>query len=102
MDISNILASDLKSALSLDDMGETQRQQFLGDLGAVVLEGALLRYLEQSDEDDQSVFSSWVQAHASDDDLLPKLLKTYPQFKETLTDEIVAFKTDVIRVVNKK
>jgi len=58
MDISNILATDLKSALSLDDMGETQRQQFLGDLGAVVLEGALLRYLEQSDEDDQSVFSS--------------------------------------------
>jgi len=101
MDISTILATDLKSPLGLDDMTRDVRQQFLDDLSSVILEGALLRYLEKSEEEDQSVFSSWVQAHASDDNLLPKLLKTYPQFEKTLTDEIWAFKNDAIRVTSK-
>ncbi|PIW97279.1 hypothetical protein COZ82_00445 [Candidatus Kaiserbacteria bacterium CG_4_8_14_3_um_filter_38_9] len=100
MDISTILATDLKSPLGLDDMTEDKRQQFLYDLSSVILEGALLHYLEKSEEDDQSVFSSWVQAHATDENLLPKLLKTYPQFGKTLTDEIGSFKTDVIRVTS--
>lgn len=101
MDISTILATDLKSTLGLADMSKVQQRQFLDDLGGVVLEGALLRYLEQSDEDDQSVFSSWVQTHANDGDLLPKLLKTYPKFENSLNDEIDAFKTDAIRVADK-
>ena len=98
MDIKTILATDLYTTLSLDNLDSSAKEQFLINLGEVVLEGAILRYLEEVEEDDRSVFSSWVQAHSTDDNLIPSLLKTYPIFKKFLQDEFETFKSDALRI----
>lgn len=98
MDIQTLLVTDLATTLGLQDLDDSTRTQFLHNLGDLLIEGAVLRYLEEVDEDEQSVFTSWLQAHGLDKGLLERLLRAHPRFEKFLTEEIMAFKNDAQRI----
>jgi len=102
MDITTILATDLEHVLGLEALDDSEREQFLDSIGEVVFEGATLRYLSDIDLEQQSVFSSWVQAHASDENMLARLCESYPLFETYLIEEIATFKHDALRVLGSK
>lgn len=101
MDITTILATDLEPILGLEALDATERAEFLDSIGEVVFESATLRYLGDISAEEQSLFSSWVQAHVGDENMLARLCDTYPQFENYLVEEIAYFKSDALRVLSK-
>lgn len=101
MDITTILATDLEPILGLGALDDRERSEFLDSIGEVVFESATLRYLGEVSSEEQSLFSTWIQAHASDENMLTRLCDTYPQFENFLVEEIANFKSDAIRVFGK-
>ncbi len=99
MDTQTLLEADLTEVLGLKDLSDEERSEFLTELGTVLLDGALLRYLESCSAEDQSLFNSFVQMHHAEPDLLEKLMKAYPDFEAALTEELAAFKAEALGVL---
>jgi hypothetical protein len=77
-----------------NDLTLEEQIEMLDELGSLALEGALLRFLIQSDEVEQKKFEAYVKEHIAEDDFLESLYKEYPSFEEVLRQEVVALHTE--------
>jgi hypothetical protein len=89
---------DLTETLGLSDMSDSERTEYLTELGGVIIERALLDFVSLLSEDEQEVFRSYVESTASEDDLVDRLQVQYPDFLDVLRATVLQFKADVIAV----
>lgn len=94
----NILEQDISKLLGIDDMPEAEQALFLNDVGSLLLEGALMKFVLTLTDKEQAELDAWIEEPPSEQ-LLPDLLKKFPKFEEFLTEEIKNFKADAIRIL---
>lgn len=75
----------------LDMLSEEERDQFVREIGEIAVESALLQYLDQMPEVEQSVFSSWIQARHQNTNFYKQLEEKHPAFLQILLDEVNHF-----------
>lgn len=98
----NVSEKNLEELFHLADMSEDEKIIFLSDIGGLILESSVLRFLTESDEDTADHFSHMVDAYADKDDLHTILSDTFPMFKVILEEEAEAFREEAIRVLGNK
>jgi len=89
--LQHYIPPELASKIGLSEMTEVERSHYLFEMQTLIMEAALLQYMNKESEDEQSIFMSWLQAHQNDEELWPKLHQTFPVFKEILETEINRF-----------
>ncbi len=94
------LEQDLSVILGINDLPEAEQALFLNDIGALMLEGALLKFLVVLSESDQEALLSWMEQEIASEKILPDLIAKYPQFESFLVEEIHLFKTDAMRIMS--
>lgn len=85
------LPSNIKESLGLDTMSESEQQTFLAEMQALIFEASILRYVSAIDEDEQSVFFSWLQTHQNETSMWEKLSQKFPQFSNIFAEEVQRF-----------
>ncbi len=98
---SNILEEDISELLGIDDMPEAEQVLFINDIGALMLEGALLKYLVVLSDVEQEKLLTWMETEIASERMLSDLMVMHPAFESFLMEEIREFKTDAARVLTK-
>ncbi len=98
---STILEENITELLGIDDMPEAEQVLFINDIGALMLEGALLKYLVVLSEPEQEKLLTWMETEIANERMLSDLLKMHPSFESFLAEEIKDFKMDAARVLTK-
>ena len=73
------------------DTGEAEEQIFAEEVGTLVFQSALMRYLQTIEDSEATAFESFVETHVMSDTFMDELCAEYPDFKNFLTDEMAAF-----------
>lgn len=60
----------------------------LEEIGRVMLQSCLLRFVSAYSEPDQAELEAWLAAHASDPTLTEEMLQKFPKFAAMLGDEL--------------
>jgi hypothetical protein len=65
------------------------------DVGSVVLETAVLKFLSTAEPDEKIAFTEFIEQNQNSDTLLVDLSEAYPRFGTLLENEIEAMQTDI-------
>lgn len=95
----SILTTDQRALFGLDEMTEEEQAAFLDEVGGIVMESALLRYLTELEPAAQQELEEFIAEHAEDEEFLEELGAAHPRFAELLTEEIAAFKEEAQAVL---
>ncbi len=91
--------STLADILLLDQLPVEEQAAFLDEVGALIMESATVKYLAEADIEAQESFINHLAQHQQDDTFLEVLLQTFPDFASVMADEVVAFESDMRRVL---
>ncbi len=95
----DLLQQDISKLLGIDDMPEAEQALFLNDIGSLLLEGALMKFVLTLTDDEQTALEVWSDQPPTEA-MLPELLERFPAFETFLTDEIHSFKADAVRILS--
>jgi len=96
------IQNNLEDLFHFSDMSEEERVTFLANIGSLVLESAILRFLTESDEDTADHFSHMVDTYADKNDLPAILAASFPLFGAILEEETESFRSDVKKVLGNR
>ncbi len=96
--IQSTIQDDIEHILGLPDMSEEEQLEFMGAVGTLVIESAVLKFVVSIMPIEREAFELWLEAHRQDNDLLEHALEAYPLFAEILTEEINAFQSEAKRL----
>lgn len=71
-------------------------------LGTVVLESAVLKFLATAEPDVKAAFSAFIEEHQDSPTLFSNLETVYPEFAQILDNEIEAMRTGMASIVKRK
>jgi len=77
-----------------DPEGEAQ-QSFMEEVGTLVFQSALIKYFASTSEEVSSKFEVFINIHIGSEKFLELLSAEYPEFKEILEEEMLAFRSEV-------
>jgi hypothetical protein len=80
---------------TLDELEGEEQQVFLEEVGTLVFQSALMRYLQVTEAGEAAAFETFVDAHVASESFMDELCAEYPEFRSLLTDEMAAFREDV-------
>ncbi len=90
--------NSLEEILGLGEMSETEKRDFLNNVGKLVIESAVLKFVVSIPPEERIAFEEWLEAHGNEDDLFESSLKTYPLFADILQTEADAFYSEAKRL----
>lgn len=96
MDIQEILQRDVSDTLGLADMSEIEKRVFLDEVGTLVIESAVLKFMLTLTEEAQRAFESWIETHVDSEHFLTEIAAEYPDFERVVLEEIAAYKAEVV------
>ena len=73
----------------------------MADVGGLIMESAVLRFLSESDESTGEHFSHMVDVYADKDNLHEVLAEAFPAFRLVLEEESEAFREEAVKVLGK-
>lgn len=94
------LKTQVKDPFGFDRLSPEEQTAFLCDVGGLILESAVLRFLAESDPSTAEHFARMIDAYADKDDLHFTLAETFPTFGIILEEEAEAFRKDANRVLS--
>jgi hypothetical protein len=94
-----ILEKDISVLFGFGEMSDEEKAELLDDIGSVVLESAMLRFMTEGSEADAAAFSSFIESHEESENMLEAVIAAFPQFGAILEEEIVAFKREAADVL---
>ena len=95
----SILLTIKETLFGIDTMTEVEQAAFLDEVGGIVMESALLRYLTELEPAAQQDLEAFIAEHADAEEFLDTLSAEHPRFAELLTEEIAAFKEEAQAVL---
>ena len=95
----NILEENIGELFGFKDLSPEEKAELLDEVGAVILESAVLRFMAASDEPTIEKFETITDTYAESEDLFPKLQEAFPAFSSILEEEIVSFKDEAKAVL---
>ncbi len=94
------IQKNLADLFHFSEMTEDEKKIFLADLGGLILESSVLRFMTESDESTGEHFARMLEAYADKDDLHVILTNTFPMFNAILEEETEAFREDALKVLS--
>jgi len=95
----DILEKDLTSLFGIDALPPKERDEFLEDIGSLVMESTISRLMTDMSEEEQEKVVEVVTASEDPEDILENLEKAYPQINQLFMEEVTAFKEEAIAVM---
>lgn len=99
--MANIKDNNLEELFHFSEMSDDEKAIFLADVGGLIMESAVLRFLSESDESTGEHFSHMVDAYADKDNLHEVLAEAFPAFRAVLEEESEAFREEAVKVLGK-
>lgn len=96
-----LLKKDISKLFALDEVDDAEQQVFIDEIGEVVIETALVRFIKTLDERSTSALSYYVDTKPTTEMLLTHLFESYPDFERTLEEAILEIKQDAEDVLAK-
>lgn len=93
------IQKNLADLFHFSEMSDDEKAIFLADLGGLIMESAVIRFLSESDESTGEHFAHMLEAYADKDDLHIILSEAFPVFKVILEEETESFRADALRVL---
>lgn len=97
--MANVTDNNLEHLFHLADLPPEEQAILLSDIGNLILESAILRFLSESDDGTAEHFSHFVDAYADKDNLPELLSNAFPAFALILEEEAEAFRAEARRVL---
>lgn len=94
------IQNNLADLFHLSEMSDDEKAVFLADLGGLILESSVIRFVAESDESTSEHFARMLEAYADKDDLHVLLADAFPMFKVILEEETEAFREDALKVLS--
>lgn len=94
------LEKSLEELFHFSDMSEDEKLILLSDIGNLIIESAILRFLAESDESMGEHFARMLEAYADKENLHILLSETFPAFGLILEEEAEAFREDARKVLS--
>lgn len=66
---------------------EAEENAFRDEVGELIFQSALLRFVAEAEPEVVARFESYVSAHVEEEDFLVTLAALYPRFQDLLTEE---------------
>ncbi len=88
----------IEEILGLNDMSAEEQQIFLANVGALIIESAVLKYVVGLDPVSLKQFDSWLTVNQQAETLLERSLIAYPDFAEVFAEEMGAFQSEALRL----
>lgn len=92
-------SQDLSHALGLDTLTNIERQDFLDDVGSVIIESAVLNFMLTLNDSEHAAVQNFVESVGSGEQVLEGLATRYPTFLEILETEIAHFRNEAAVVL---
>ena len=99
--MANAINQNLEELFHFSEMTDDEKLVFLADVGGLIMESAILRFLSESDESTAEHFSHMVDAYADKDNLHEVLMEAFPAFRLILEEETEAFKEEAVKILGK-
>lgn len=99
--MANTINQNLEELFHLSEMTDEEKLVFLADVGGLIMESAILRFLSESDESTAEHFSHMVDAYADKDNLHEVLMEAFPAFRLILEEEAEAFREEAVKILGK-
>jgi hypothetical protein len=80
-----------QTLFSLEDLSGEAQHDFMEEVGTLVFQSALMRYLQGTDESKSDDFEKFVESHVGSESFMDELCTAYPDFEEILKNEMQAF-----------
>lgn len=93
------IQKNLEDLFHFSEMSDDEKTIFLADLGNLILESSVIRFLAESDESTGEHFARMLEAYADKDDLHVLLADAFPMFRVILDEETEAFREDALKVL---
>lgn len=97
--MNNILQKNLVQTFGLDGLTDEEKATFLDELGTVVLETALVRFMTELSDEQVEAFDYYLETEPTPDALMEHLLKEYESFEPILKAAITEVKEDAVAVL---
>ncbi len=82
---------DIRALFTYDDYeGDTQKT-FLEEVGTLVFQSALMRYIAMHTTVEGVTFEKFIQSHVTSDSFIDDLCADYPEFEKLLNAEMESF-----------
>ncbi|KKT79156.1 MAG: hypothetical protein UW75_C0024G0004 [Parcubacteria group bacterium GW2011_GWF2_44_8] len=90
----------LPNLFTFDENKTEEAERFLEEVGTLVFQSALMRYLAAHTDEESSVFEVYVEEHVAQPSFMDDLCLEYPEFENFLKEEMMAFSSDVHSLQN--
>lgn len=95
----NTTTQDIRALFGFDEMSEDEQGTLLNDIGHVLMEGAVFRYMAECTGDEAATFERLISESADSEGGLATLTDKIPRFGEILAEEVHAFQSEAKRVL---
>ncbi len=89
----------IEDLFHFSEMSQDEKAIFLADLGGLIMESSVTRFIAESDEASGTEFTRVLGMYADKDDLHVILSDMFPLFKAILEEETQSFREDAERVL---
>ena len=94
-----ILELDISELFGFAEMSDEEKADLLENIGSVITESSTLRYVTEAPPEQVELFEKFLEEHGEEEDVLVKLIETFPDFENILTEEIAAFKSEAQQIL---
>ncbi len=98
MDTQELLNKDIISAIGFDALLPEEQDEFISQIGTVLLESALTKLMVELNDEQLKALDYYLEDEPSADILLKHLFDQYPQFESIMQEETVAFKQEMLEL----
>jgi hypothetical protein len=85
--------------LELIDLSEKEKDDILQRMGRIIFEMALIRILDEMDDETAKEFEQFLEKNQNPDDILKFLKEKVPTLEDILAEEAKTFKSEVFDVL---
>jgi hypothetical protein len=82
-----------------NDSTTTEEETYVEELGTIVFQSALMRYLVSEEESQATAFSDFIGSHVNTDSFLEDLCNEYPEFEKLLREEMLLLQKELAEIV---
>jgi hypothetical protein len=93
------LSQRVAAILGVEEMTESEQKIFMERTIPIIIESSLNRLLVTFEEAEIPKLEAYLDNDPKAEEILEHLLDTYPQFEAILQEEVIAFQTEVVEVM---
>lgn len=84
-----------KLSLNINDYQSAEAMMFTEEVGTLIFQSALMRYLTTESEEVTREFETYINLQIGSESFIENLCTKYPHFGEVLNFEMLAFKSEL-------